>query len=252
MIKAILAYDCKTNPNLTIAPGPLHTYWDALWQAKSCIDVPNLNPDNVSCSGDGFACLPGKGVESVLLECDDKVTHAETCMLEGKVCGGLECVTPSAKKDCDPPSCEGSVLHACAEGGVDEGYDCQYFGLGACVDDGGAGCSPNTMNGFGSCAQGATVTCDAGVAVGCVAGTSETVVCDNLTGQGTCEGGTPNWNVAGACQGSGSCKPSCAGDTLTGCAQGATFTVNCKDVGLGPCREVALPATTTGYACASP
>jgi hypothetical protein len=252
MIDAILAYDCTTNPNKTIAAGPLHEYWDALWRAKSCKDIPSLNPNGDTC-GDGFGCLPDGSSPYTVLECVSNKTEPETCLVVGKVCGGDQfCVTPNAKKSCDPPSCEKTVLHACESRGKDEGYDCKYFGLGACVAGGGTGgCSPNEMFGASPCSTSRSVTCDGGTATGCGTGVTENVNCDNLTGAGTCVGGTPSWDVASACQGSETtCTPGCSadGDTLTGCAQGAKFTATCKTEGLGPCHSVKLP-TSTGYAC---
>jgi hypothetical protein len=251
MINAILAYDCTTNPNLTIAPGSLHDYWDALWKAKSCSDLPNLNPENANCGGStGYACIEATNV----LECVGKATATETCLVEGKVCADLVCAVPSPKKQCDPPSCAGTVLHACPDGGTDEGYDCKYFGAGACMEgEGFAGCIPTTSSGGGaSCSTGTTTSCDdGGIATGCPEGQSEIVLCDNLTGSGTCVGGTPSWNVAASCQGDAACTPGCNGDDLVGCAQGARFTTSCTAQGLGKCRPVELPSGT-GYACTPP
>jgi hypothetical protein len=254
MINAILAYDCTTNPNLTIAPGPLHDYWDALWKAKSCSDLPNVNTASANCGGaTGYACV--RQEPASLLACVGADTYAETCLVEGKVCADLRCATPMAKGDCDPSSCEGTVLHACPEAGTpDEGYDCQYFGAGTCMEgEGFAGCVPATTSGGGAtCPTGSTTTCDdGGVATGCPEGQSEIVLCDNLTGSGTCVGGTPSWNVAASCQGDATCTPGCDGDNLVGCAQGARFTTSCTAEGLGKCEQVKLPSGT-GYACTPP
>ena len=62
---ALLAYDCILNPNQQVR-GPLHTYWDALWQATSCEDVLQaIFPQGVPlCTGSATGCgdgLPGDG-----------------------------------------------------------------------------------------------------------------------------------------------------------------------------------------------
>jgi hypothetical protein len=251
MINAILAYDCTANPGLTIAPGALHEFWDKLWQARSCTDVPDLNPQNVTC-GTGYAC-PSPG-SSTLLECVEGSTHAETCMVLGKVCGGVSCEAPEVKKECDPPSCDGTVLHACEDSGIDEGYDCRYFGAAKCfADESVGGCTPGVGSGEGqSCVPVPSVSCDGGVAVACIAGAPTTINCALLTGPGTCVAGAPSWDVSGACQADGGCSAACVGgDRLTGCAQGATFSTSCKAQGLGGCHSVRLPQAT-GYACSSP
>jgi hypothetical protein len=254
MINAILAYDCETNPNLTIAPGPLHAYWDKLWQVKSCAEVTALlNPGGVSCTGSGFACPSTE--PGVLLGCPGS-TQAESCLVTGRVCANFVCAPSGATTLCDPPSCSGTVLHACTEGGTDMGYDCEPFGSGSCTSAEGvtAGCVPN--GGAGSCTASTTVTCDdAGTASGCPTGlTAATVACPGLAGAGaTCNPNAPSWDVASACQGKGGCTPRCTdSDTLAGCGQDAEFTTSCKGQGLGSCRSVALSGSATGYACGGP
>jgi len=257
MVNAILAYDCTTNPNRQVA-GALHDYWDKLSQAKSCDDVPNLNPDNANCTGTGYGCLPGQ--PNVLLECLSGVSQPETCLVQGKVCDSHSraCGVPDPTLHCDPPSCDGTVLHACLEGGTDDGYDCKYFGASMCLEgaaEGGiAGCDPVQI--VGSCAPTASVGCDGGAATACATGYPETVDCPGLVGDGgTCVSGTPSWNLAAACQGTTpDCEAGCEGEgneTLRGCAQGATFTTTCSKP-FKNCRSVPLPEDASGYACGRP
>jgi hypothetical protein len=258
MIDAVLAYDCSVNPNRTIVLGPLHDYWDALWQAKSCADVDAVLPHpSIQCGKSaGYACLGSS--PNLLFQCADGMVQAESCLVEGWTCQGLACATPHESQACDPPDCTGTVLHACEDGGHDEGYDCRYFGKGTCkaVDKRSAGCAPNTEDGGGvACTPSTVITCDGGVASTCPTGTRETVACEGLTGKDTCNSQkTPSWNLAGACKSNAACDVGCGGrasDTLIGCGNGAEFTTSCEAQGLGACRSVPL-AHSTGYACKSP
>jgi hypothetical protein len=256
MIHAILAYDCTANPNRTIALGPLHDYWDALSRAKSCADVDAVLPHpSIRCTESlGYACVDAS--PDLLFQCTGGVAQAESCLVSGWTCQGLACATPQEKSDCDPPGCSGTVLHACQDGGSDEGYDCRYFGKGTCeASEGHAGCVPVTAKAAGRCTPTMKVTCDGEVALGCPTGLSEAVDCEFLTGKGTCNAGaTPSWSLAQACQGATSCEAGCGGDandTLSGCGNGADFTTSCKAQGLGPCRSLRL-AQGTGYACTPP
>jgi hypothetical protein len=255
MIDAILAYDCNTNPNLVIAPGPLHDYWDALWQAKTCDDViAVVNPETIACSATGFACA-GKTSPSVRFECVNNKGGPENCVVEGRLCATDGCEAPDAAASCDASTCEGTVFHDC-EDGTDLGYDCKYFGDGTCTPlDGGAACEPFEPVVCGSsCFATNAVTCADGGATACPAGELVTIDCNGLTGGSSCMPGTPTpvWNVAAQCQGKASCTPGCDTDTLIGCAQGAKFTVSCSGEKLGPCHSVPLPESPMGYACSPP
>jgi len=259
MVDAILAYDCLANPNATIAPGPLHEYWDALRRAESCAEVnAAVFPNSTECSGAGYGCAG----TSAVVECDGdgKKGAPGSCMVEGQVCKGHGVCEPLGALSCGDasasgPTCEGTVLHDC-EGSVDLGYDCQFFGAGNCLDvDAGSACEPATANGTaGPCSITREVTCSDSVATSCPTGTSISIDCARLTGALTCKPGLPSpvWNLAAACQGKAACAPGCAGDTLKGCAQGAEFTTSCKGLGLGACRSVKLPASKVGYACTPP
>jgi hypothetical protein len=258
MIRAILAYDCTINPNRTIAAGALHDYWDALWQAASCADVAAALPlPGVTCGSSGYACLDAS--PDLRVQCVDGVAQAESCLALGLTCQGLTCSSPGEPRTCDPPSCEGTVLHACVEGGKDEGYDCRPFGAGKCeASKERAGCVPSTAIQVATrCAPSSVVTCDGGTASACPTGVRETIACEGLTGKDSCSAGrTASWNLAEACEGTGSCVAGCragtgeSNDTLVGCGNGAEFATRCEAQGLGACRAVPL-AVGTGYACAA-
>jgi len=258
MIDAILAYDCTTNPNRPVR-GALHEFWDALWQAQSCNAVTRaLVPQGERCKDVGYGCGTGDGVAAVLFEClkEGGTALPESCLVEGRVCEKSACVPPGASATCDASQCVGSVLHDC-EDGVDVGYDCQYFGSGACTGKSdAAACSP--ANTGARCAPTTSVTCNGdGAATACATGHLETVDCETLTGKSTCRSGipAPSWNLAGACEGTGDCVPGCDGDTLRGCGQGAEYATSCSGQKLGPCKTVAVVGSvgsTSAYACAPP
>ncbi len=265
MIRARLAFDCAINPNQPVL-GPLHDFWDALRQAKSCADV-----DRAVFAGAAPRCAPPGitlcGVASsagVRLACAaDAAAGGEPCLLEGKTCtdtafsgGGpvAASCTGSGGTTCTP-GCSGTNLHDCVvdagiDGSLDRGVDCALYGGGLC-DDGGPACRPTNSVG---CSRTNLASCnDAGAALGCPAGMLETVDCAHLTGPGSCTPGPlpVSWQVASACEvEGGACGPdSCTSGELTSCAQGATFLLSCSAVGLGPCSLVSTPDGPRG-ACA--
>jgi hypothetical protein len=254
MVDAILAYDCTTNPNRQVR-GALHEYWDALWQAQSCEAVIRAAvPEGEHCKSVGYGCGTGAAAE-VLFECADSTADAspETCLAQGRTCEKSSCVPAGAITDCRASRCTGSVLHDC-EDGQDLGYDCRYFGSGACTGEtDAAACSPADAD--RRCTPTTTrVTChDGGLATACATGHVETVDCKALTGDDSCQPGvpTPSWNLAEACQGKGGCTPGCEGDTLIGCEQGAEYKTSCAGQKLGKCRSLPIEGTSEkGYACA--
>jgi hypothetical protein len=256
VINAILAYDCTVNPSRKLAGGPLHDFWDALWHASSCKDIESVSHHPpIQCDGTGYACLDAS--PDLLFQCAGDGAEVESCLVHGLTCQARACKPPQESRNCDPPNCDGTVLHACGEGGADEGYDCRYFGEGTCqVADGSAGCAPSPEDGGGvPCTPTERVTCDGGVASACATGILESVFCGALTGEDTCNPTTaPSWNLAAACEGRGNCVAGCrgdAGDSLVGCGNGAEFTTSCNAHGLGGCGPVPL-AGSTGYACKAP
>jgi hypothetical protein len=257
MIDAILAYDCKTNPNRPVR-GALHEFWDTLWQAQSCEAVTKaLDPQREGCGSVGYGCSPDDAAPSVLFECTSLHSSAlpENCLVQGRVCDKGACTPPGASASCPVSECVGSVLRDC-EDGQDMGYDCQYFGAGACTGEvDAAACSPADAG--VRCAPTTLATCDSGVAMACATGRAESVDCNLLTGDDSCHPGalTPRWNLAQACEGKGTCMPGCDGGTVIGCEQGEEYTTSCAEEGLGPCVAVAIVGTggnVDGYACAPP
>ncbi len=258
MVDAILAYDCETNPNRPVR-GALHDYWDALWRADSCEGVTRaLVPQPERCESVGFGCGAGEATGGVLFECatKDAMASPESCVVQGRACENGACVAPGASASCRASECVGTVLHDC-EDGQDMGHDCQYFGAEACTGKGdAAACLPSDAG--ARCTPTPRATCDGGVATACASGRVESVDCERLTGRDSCRAGipTPSWNLAEACQGDGGCTPGCAGDILTGCAQGAEFTATCSGEKLGACKTVPVVGTIAGnidgYACAPP
>jgi hypothetical protein len=257
MIDAILAYDCKTNPNRPVR-GALHEFWDALWQAQSCDAVARaLVPQGEACGSVGYGCGGGDAGD-ILFECATKrgVASPESCLVQGRTCEKSACVPPGASTECRAPSCSGSVLHDCEEG-RDVGYDCRYFGAGACTgEEDAAACSPADAG--ARCTPTTRVTCGGGgLATACATGHLETVDCKALAGDDSCHSGipTPSWNLAEACQGTGSCTPGCEGDTLIGCDQGAEYKTSCSEQKLGRCKSLPIVGTggnPAGYACGEP
>jgi hypothetical protein len=258
MIDAILAYDCKTNPNRPVR-GKLHEVWDALWQAQSCDTVTQaLVPRGEHCASVGYGCGTGDAAAGVLFEClaSHGVASPESCLVQGRSCEKSACVPPGASTTCRASHCAGSVLHDC-EDGEDMGYDCQYFGSGECAGEvDAAACSPADAGAH--CTKTTRVACASGIATGCATGRAESVDCKVLTGDGgTCHSGTPSptTDLAGACQGNGDCTPGCDGDLLVGCGQGAKYTTSCSGQKLGRCTSVdvvGIAGDTKGYACAAP
>jgi hypothetical protein len=256
MIDALLAYDCKTNPNRQVR-GALHEVWDALWRAQSCDAVIQaLVPPGQHCDGEGYGCGVGDAAAGVLFECTTGRALPESCLIQGRSCEKSACVPPGAFPACSASQCVGSVLHDC-EDGRDVGYDCQYFGSGECAGEvDAAACLPADAG--ARCVATTRVMCDdAGVATGCATGHVESVDCQTLTGENTCQSGvpTPISDLAEACQGSGDCAPGCNGDILTGCGQGAEYTTKCSGQGLGPCQIVPVVGSAgdiNGYACTVP
>jgi hypothetical protein len=255
MVAALLAYDCTANPNREIIEtSPLHAYWDALWQAKSCADVDRIvfpgagAADKVPlCSnGGGFVtcgiAYDGGDNSTVRVECDEAGarTHGENCLAQGRTCDQGLC-TGIAKHQCTVTGCVGSQLSDCNAAGVDLGTDCALVGNGLCeTTDAGPACGSTDPS---PCSPSSAVTCDdAGFATGCASGTVETLDCTTLTGSGSCTPGpaSPPWDLSSACAADGGACPldSCVGNAVVSCSQGSTFTVSCTSLGLGPCTMV--------------
>jgi len=267
MFEALLAFDCAANPNHR-ATGQRRRLWDCLWQVRSCADVEAcIVPAAVCSRSTASAGCDG----TTRFECTDAGVRAENCALWGKTCtvdltgtsctGGGGALCDSGLGGCDGPSL--SRLHWCAADGEDLGIDCSGNGAGRCaafdaVDASWVACVAGSD--AGPCAPTAAATCtDSGVAASCPSGNPETLDCTALLGGDatTCNAGplAPpfDWTSPCAVMQSPCTADSCDGSVLTGCARGATFTVDCGDHVLGTggtCRTTAAePGATTHAMC---
>ena len=250
---AVLAFDCTANPNQQVT-GPVHAYWDALWQAKSCNDVTRavFGAATVpTCPG----ASPCAANNTVAAACTDAgALEAQNCAAQGYVCAGGICTVHSFINSCttSPPArCEdgGKIFHQCsafAASGNDVGKDCTNFGAGLCVahaDAGVAGCLPNDAG--AACSATATAMCvttDAGIlATGCATGVRETINCTDFAGTGappvTCSAPTKP-DLPSVCYAANASKGTCnPGNTQLSEPAGASgvVTATCAAAGLGPC-----------------
>jgi hypothetical protein len=214
----------------------------------------------------------------VRVECpaDGGTPTGENCALWGQTCGGdlSEGVcagsagAPAIGCALEGGSCMDTALHWCASG-YDVGIDCADNGARGCKGFSTAtdaepaawvACQPQGEG--ATCQPDASARCDNGVAVSCPAGTVETLDCAALLLQNAqgCTPGmlTPPFDWTSPCQvvgedageggtvGDGGdmgdaspCTDSCMGGTmLNGCYRGASFSLDCMQVGLGPCQIV--------------
>lgn len=239
MVDALSTYDCNITPNRKPNGKPAD-YWKCLAQVDSCAKVDacvfttghNLCPDGGVLS----TCDPGRspGVRNV---CNgSNILRGEACFATGRSCAdgiGL-CLGESSGGSCTT-GCFGKQLHDCDDAGVNVGVDCNVFGAQACVSSGSIlGCKAQNGN---PCTATTAVTCTSGgIATGCPSGVEETVQCRSLTGQTACDPGAPGplWDVSRVCFNTGlslPCSPtpdSCAGNQLSSCIGGVTYTTTCS------------------------
>ena len=288
MFEALLAYDCAANPSHPVT-GERHARWDCLWSATTCaqVDACVLPGGSVNCNGKtGTACASGQNAE-VRVDCPDGgAGHGENCALWGQTCAGgggspVFCggdVADAALSCSHTDQCIGDQIHSCS-GSVDIGIDCRTNGAGHC---GGfpAGPSPSWIaclpasDAGGPCTPARDVTCVGGVATSCPAGTQEALDCAAILHDGRgCTPGQlqPTWDWTSPCvvntaTGDGgvdaaigdggtdasSCAESCSGTTITGCARGTTYGLDCHAVGLGPCAMVTTDPGQPGHAACGP
>lgn len=286
MFEALLAYDCKANPNHPVT-GERHARWDCLWKASSCADVEScvFPAGVVTCtSGVGTACGAGPN-KDVRVECASSgKVFGENCALWGQTCaalqggagfckgnGGAAGISCTDFQTCDQGTGE---IHAC-DGG-DFGIACGTNGAGGC---GGfptksnpqwVACLP--VRGGAACDAGTTATCANGVATTCLTGVTENLDCDALlrSDAGCTPGDTnPNFDWTSPCVVSAApadagtdadagadastCTDDCSGSTLTGCTRGSRYMLDCSRVGLGACHLVtADPSEPPHAACTAP
>lgn len=273
MLQALLAYDCAANPNHP-ARGKAHDLWACLDQAAaspspSCDAIngciASVDAGTCASTDTPTACAGGSSPD-VRLACDGGAENCalwgQTCVTDGRTawCGstgdGLGCLDGGNLESCQGGPND-SKLHACGgTDGHDVGIDCASNGLERCdgfpIRDAASwvACVPSTDAGA-TCAPIEDVVCDGGVAHMCPAGVPEIVDCAALLGArgmpDACSAGvlgasfdwtSPCW--LGACG-----SDTCDGSALTACARGATFSVDCKSLGLGLCQIVSADSPST-------
>ncbi|HEY8039678.1 MAG TPA: hypothetical protein VIF15_07785 [Polyangiaceae bacterium] len=279
MFQALLAYDCAANPGHPVK-GRTHDLWDCLARVKTCGDVDGcvFPKGTQSCEVDGDITTCGTAVSDtannfdVRIECiGDGVSppanaHGENCALWGQTCTTSGAVGTCAGGRSPQTECQGvncttdGLLHVCVDGG-DLGIDCRSNGAGSCSGYPTPGaaqwvaCVPEGDG--GACTPSEQAQCANGVATSCPAGVPETLDCQALLQQGaSCSPGklSPPFDWTSPCVVTQSpCSAdSCSGMRVSGCARGATFTVDCGQVGLGPCRTVTTDQGSAQHAACTP
>ncbi|MGA2451836.1 MAG: hypothetical protein ABTD50_24565 [Polyangiaceae bacterium] len=288
-VEARLAYDCAANPNHPIKgqAGQLWACLaqaGSCADVDDCI-LPTGFPGCAEI-GNGCAGAEDGGLPStVRIECAEtpmsdaggyeivdgaprRTAYAEDCALFGQICsivGGEAICTGGAGADGCSGVAEGcpekgsNALVWCGANGIDLGLDCTSNGAQecngyptsaqaqwvACVPEGDTSCPSPSL----------TVQCDGGVATSCPTGVAETIDCTALLGvAGACVSGAldPPFDWTSPCRVT---VPQCSTDgcddagNLLGCMRGATITVDCQELGLGPCMPVELDAGVTSAAC---
>ncbi len=272
---ALMAYNCALNPNQRVT-GPLHTYWDALWQASSCDAVlaavfagraPTCGERaDASAAGGVMGCVAtsdGGGASVATVCIDGGLAAAVHCDMEGYRCiegsctnGGSPCSQPTAA------SCTGNVFHSCQnvpnEAGtievvVDVGKDCSHFGAGKCVlaENESGGCLPNDAGQKCTASAIADPCSGADTVTGCATGYEESLYCAGF-GPATACSGVGNRVVSSSQLAAGCYNPmnNGFGDMMTGCAGLTAFydyagpagavEIYCADAGLGSCDQNAV------------
>jgi hypothetical protein len=260
MVNAILAYDCKANPNRK-PKGKALAFWQCMENAKSCAAVGKCAfPDGVpqGCTSGGFiGCSQSQYNLDTRVDCvvaSDAGSEGENCAAYGQTCDSLDrdasnnsalCINPVGQgRSCAGPGCfQGRYLSVCNDAGVDIGYDCASFGAGTCAVSGASpACAPEAT---GTCTATNDVTCTSGnvTAQGCVTHVPETVDCTPISGPGTCvpiEAGAPGTVPSDACRvvDGGCTDDTCSGAQLSACVRGRTVTIDCTKLGLKTCNPI--------------
>jgi hypothetical protein len=274
-LEARLAFDCEINPNHRVSP-ETHDLWQCLARAQSCAEVhacvdvpesPEAGPPTCMGAEAGSPACRSAGAVSGRVSCDDPEGGVENCALWSQTCvagdspaacGG----SPRRELSCSdgyPGACDPSAgsVHWCTPQG-EVGVNCTE-GCGAFPDSrGDAGVTQWVAciaQGDASCAPTTSIACSPeGVASSCPSGVHETIDCARLLGEGgSCALGLqPPFDWKSACVTPGGCtEDGCDGGTLTGCANGASFSVDCHEAGLGDCRWISVDGTRHA-ACGAP
>jgi hypothetical protein len=239
MVRAILAYDCTTNPDRK-PKGAALDFWRCMAAANDCGSADK-------CTGKA-GCTPGEVATACLdshrTACtgapDGGFAQVESCAAWGQVCvdnavGGPSCGGPAKLGPCDASTCVGNTLVGCDPASQNDlGVDCTQFGAGHCLTpQAGPICAPAGPG----CADSGVVACNAGVATACLTGALERVNCSTLTlGSGVCVEGqapSPSWELSSSCFRPGAQCPSppdtCDGKVLKSCFRGVTYSTVCPN-----------------------
>ncbi|MEO8874350.1 MAG: hypothetical protein ABI461_02085 [Polyangiaceae bacterium] len=276
IVNATLAYDCAANPNRPVI-GQALAYWQCVASAKTCADVDScvygdppdvtkrVSPPTCGGSGSSFTACGKSAQANSRLDCraPGDPSLGESCLATGHTCatknGGEALCLGGEGIACTKTSCGGTQLDFCVDAGggttFDRGVDCASYGAGSCVDkDAGPTCEP-VVGDAGTCAPSPGIRCAQDVALGCGAGIPERVDCAALANGVTCNASqtAPAYDIAAGCFArTPTCSnDSCSGAALNACVRGASVTVDCISLGLGPCTQV---NTTDGVraSCSAP
>jgi hypothetical protein len=278
MVQALLAYDCSANPDHR-SKGTAHDSWDCLWQTKACADVDKcvFPKGPQSCAGGGgnstacgTAADPTANNFSVRIACGQggapsgSRASGENCSLWGQTCAAAGTVAACAGSDaglaCSQDECFGSTLHWCA-GGRDVGIDCASNGAQQCggfpTANSASWVACLAESDAGACEPDASATCSNGTAVSCPSGVLERIDCQDLLGMSNACSPMrlePPFDWTGPCIATAAkcASDSCDAGTITGCARGAPFLLDCAAQGLGACQMVTTDITAPPNAACSP
>ena len=278
MVQALLAYDCRANPDHRVK-GKARAIWDCLWQVNHCSDVescivPGGRPQCVpsesytACGVGGgdatagnadvrFVCADGGGSHPDAYG-ENCALWSQTCLTTGPAafCGG-----PAGTACGGAGACLGnprSQLQWCVDGG-DIGIDCADNGGQFCVgfpDSGSPWLACAVESDAGACTPDPSAFCMNGVGLSCPTGSLEAIDCASiLRADAGCQPGalSPPFDWTSPCAVvPPACTESCNGASLTGCARGAAFTLECSAENLGPCHLVTTDLGAAQHAACAP
>jgi hypothetical protein len=270
VFRARAMYDCQLNPGLR-PHDAVEDFWRCLANISSCGDVKrclygnsDAGPPHGCGFQDGLSTQCASGPSSGIVQCApggangaaNPPAGVEECFGLGQACTVASSTTAvcagSENTHCTGTRpCEGSFAVKCY-GTVDIGRDCSAFGGRACFQDSaGPACAP--VEGSPACPlKNSKLECDdAGTAHSCVNGFDVRIDCARLAlpcHAETLDSGIDPLLACAETDASAGCfhDDRCDGDTLTSCAQGRTFQVNCGAVGLGACALAGAPRVLAG------
>jgi hypothetical protein len=263
-------YDCRLNPGLR-PRGAVEEFWRCLANIASCGDVNRCLYGNRE-SGPPHGCglqaglaitQCASGPSSGVVQCapggvdqTNPPAGVEQCFGLGQACSVKDTSTATCSgsentRCTGGRPCEGSFAVKCY-GTIDVGRDCAAFGGQQCAQDSaGPACLPIVDS--PTCApKNSRIQCDdAGVAHSCVGNRDVRIDCASLgvpCHAETLDSGIDPLLACAETDASAGCfhDDRCDGGTLTSCAQGRTFEVNCGDFGLGNCALANTPRAPAG------